>query len=60
VDIFAYLVIFYFVIQLAFIDQNRSEIINFLNRTVVVLSIVCCLEAVYGVMQYFGHGFFSS
>lgn len=58
VDIFAYLVIFYFVIQLALIDRNRSEIIGFLNRTVVVLSIVYCLEAIYGVMQYFGHDFF--
>ena len=50
--------IYYDHLQLVLIDRSRSEIIGLLNRTVVVFSIVCCLEAIYGVMQYFGLDFF--
>ena len=54
VDIFAYLVLFYFAIQFTLINRDRSNITDFLKLVVDIIVVVCFLESIYGIMQYYG------
>jgi len=54
VDIFAYLALFYFAIQLIFGNRSRAGTIDFMKVAVSVIGIACSIEALYGLLQYIG------
>ena len=54
IDIFAYLALFYFAIQLIFGDRSRAGTIDFMKIAVYVIGIACSIEALYGLLQYIG------
>jgi len=54
VDIFAYLALFYFAIQLIFDNRSRAGTIDFMKIAVSVIGIACSIEALYGLLQYIG------
>jgi len=54
IDIFAYLALFYVVIQMIFSDRSRTGTIDFMKITVSVIAIACSIEALYGLLQYIG------
>ena len=57
-DIFFYLVLFYFLIQVVPDERDLAGIFVVLKNSAGLFTIICAVMAVYGLMQYFGWDFF--
>ena len=53
-DIFAYLVLFYLLIQIVPDEQDSAGIFIVLKNSAGLFTIICTVMAVYGILQYFG------
>lgn len=53
VDIFAYLILLYILIQIILIKRDKPDIEKFIQSAALFISAVGILEAVYGISQYY-------